>query len=214
MHAPSKAVGKAAFLVLVLTVLSMAPPFARSAAAQCQASCAGLPGIGPVTPAARSYESFINRAYVGAYNRLATCSERQAEWIRLANADANGRLLEEARRFVATLFMTQASYDVQDLITYRQTTAYQAINPQENVDRASIEAFVTDLYQAFLQRTPDSAGLCFWSNNVCAEGRKKGIRAFEASIELEDLVEALFEGPFPCEDPDPDPCFPGRICPQ
>ncbi|HEV2844547.1 MAG TPA: DUF4214 domain-containing protein [Thermoanaerobaculia bacterium] len=181
----------------------------------CMSNCDGLPGLPPQTPAGRSYDNFVVRAYQGAYSRNPTCFERQAEWDNLSDAAFNGTLLEEARRFVATLFMTQASYNVPDLTTYQQTSAYQTINPSTAQDRASIERFVTDLYEAFLQRAPDQAGLCFWSNNVCQEGRKKGIRAFEESIEFGNLVNGLFAGLRPCNfNPDPEPCGIGRICPQ
>lgn len=183
----------------------------------CMYNCDGLSGLPPQNPPARSFDSFIIQAYQGAYSRNPTCFQRQIEWDRLETAYYNGTLLAEARRFVATLFMTQASYNVPDLVTYQQTPSYEAINPAAWQDRASIERFVTDLYEAFLQRSVagDMAGLCFWSNNVCQEGRKKGIRAFEESIEFGNLVNGLFFGNRPvCQIIDPDPCRPGRICPQ
>jgi hypothetical protein len=164
------------------------------AQSSCQQSCDGLPGLPPQSPPARSFDEFIQQAYAGAYGRSASCFERRAEYNRLVTAAAGGTLTAEARRFVATLFMTQASYDAQDLTTYLQTPEYQARNPQDNNDRASIESFVADLYRAFLQREPDLGGQCFWSNDVCSEGRKKGIRAFEVSIEFGDLVSGLFDG--------------------
>jgi hypothetical protein len=201
MYVQLKGFGKAILVLSIITVMSMAGPLVQSSWAQaCVSNCDGLPGVGPQSPPARSFDQFVIRAYQAALNRTPTCTERRAEYFRLVNASGSSTDLNtEARRFVATLFMTQASYDVQDLITYRQTTAYQAINPQENVDRASIEAFVNDLYTSFLQRSSDPAGLCFWSNNVCQEGRKKGIRAFEVSIEFGDLTNGLFDGGPPCE---------------
>jgi hypothetical protein len=182
-----------AMLLVAVSNLVVQNPSAQS----CQSDCSGLPGLPPQSPSPRSYDEFINLAYQGAYGRSGTCTERRAEYNRLVNAAATGTLLAEARRFVATLFMTQASYDAQDLSTYLQTGEYQQRNPQDHADRASIESFITDLYRAFLQREPDLAGQCFWANNVCSEGRKKGIKAFEVSIEFGDLVNGLFAGSRP-----------------
>lgn len=201
MRVQLKGFGKVILVLSILMMMSMVGPFVQSSWAQaCMRNCDGLAGVGPQSPPPRSYDQFIIQAYRAALNRTPTCTERRAEYFRLVNASGSSTTLNaEARRFVATLFMTQASYDVKDLVTYRQTTAYQAINPQENVDRASIEAFVNDLYGSFLQRPSDAAGLCFWSNNVCQEGRKKGILAFEVSIEFGDLTNGLFDDGEPCE---------------
>lgn len=155
----------------------------------------------------RSYDEFIIRAYQGAYGRTPTCTERQNEYFRLVDAAANGTLLAEARRFVATLFMTQSSYDDQTLFNYLQTSEYQARNPQDMNDTAHLQAFVTDLYNAFLQRPPDTDGLNFWVANAQSEGRKKVIRAFEQSIEFGDLVSLLFQGDAPV-------CCVRRTCPR
>lgn len=163
----------------------------------CLAVCALLlPGTArmqqPQSP--RSYDEFIIRAYQGAYGRNPTCLERQNEYNRLVNAAASGTLLAEARRFVATLFMTPSSYTDPNNFNYLQTAEYQARNPQDMNDVAHLQAFVADLYRAFLQREPDQAGLDFWVSNAQNEGRKKVIRAFEESIEFADLVSKLFDG--------------------
>jgi hypothetical protein len=39
----------------------------------------------------------------------------------------------------------------------------------------------------------DLGGQCFWTNNVCSEGRKKGIEAFKVSQEFANLVNGLFD---------------------
>jgi len=175
-------------------------PRRAAALLACLAVCALLlPGTArmqePQSP--RSYDEFIIRAYQGAYERNPTCLERQSEYNRLVNATANGTRLAEARRFVATLFMTQASYDDPALFNYLQTSEYQARNPQDMNDVPHLQAFVTDLYRAFLQREPDQAGLDFWVSNAQNEGRKKVIRAFEESIEFGNLVSLLFDGGAP-----------------
>jgi Domain of unknown function (DUF4214) len=155
----------------------------------------------------RSYDEFITRAYQGAYGRNPTCAERQNEYNQLVNAAASGTLLAEARRFVATLFMTQSSYNDPNNFNYLQTSAYQARNPQDMNDTAHLQAFVADLYRAFLQREPDTPGLNFWVANAQQEGRKKVIRAFEESIEFADLVSQLFDG-------GPPVCCIRRTCPR
>lgn len=199
-----------AALIVVLTV-SVVP--SKTMAQSCTQSCAGLPGLPPQFPEARSYDDFIIQTYLGAYGRFPTCAERLIEYNRLQTAAANGTLLAEARRFVATRFMTQTSYNVNDFTTYQQTPAYEARNPQSINDRTHLEAFVTDLYHAFLQRDPDAAGHCFWSNDACTMLRKHTIRAFEESIEFGRLVEGLYDfGEPDCTLHDPgDGCGGGRI---
>lgn len=175
---------------------------------QCsQESCPS--GDGPQTPDVRSYSEFITLAYEGAYGRAATCFELQREYTRLVNATSAGTRNAEARRFVATLFMTQTSYDAQDLTTYTQTTAYNAVRPMSPNDRTALSLFIADLYRAFLQREPDASGQCFWTNDACGNttaeaSRKHPIRAFEESIEFGDLVIGLFD------DGGPDCCL--RFC--
>jgi hypothetical protein len=208
------------FLALVL----LSSPFVSSAWAQtactyslggCQCNCDGLAGVPPQSPTGRSFDSFVIKTYQGAYGRIPTCNERRAEfWNLQGESYSSTALLEEAKRFVSTRFETQQSYDIPgiDPSGYTQTTEYQNRNPSWQTDRVSIEAFVGDLYRAFLQRSPDPAGQCFWANNVCAEGRKKGIEAFKVSIEFGNLVNGLFEGTEPC--PIIEPCRTGQICEQ
>jgi hypothetical protein len=198
--------------LLLIAALSIVP--SQAVAQSCTLNCDGLPGLPPQFPEPRSYDDFIIQTYVGAYGRFPTCAERLIEYNNLQNAAASGTLLAEARRFVATRFMTQASYNVNDFTTYQQTSAYQARNSQFVNDRAHLEAFVTDLYHAFLQREPDAAGHCFWSNDACTMLRKHTIRAFEQSIEFGRLVEGLYDGgepPCVLRDPGDDCGSGGRI---
>lgn len=204
---------KRVLLAALIVVLSVSVVPSPAMAQSCTQNCDGLPGLPPQFPEPRSYDDFIIQTYLGAYGRFPTCAERLIEYNNLQNAAANGTLLAEARRFVATRFMTQASYDVNDLTTYQQTSEYEARNSQYINDRAHLEAFVTDLYRAFLQREPDAAGHCFWSNDACTLGRKHTIRAFEESIEFGRLVEGLYDfGEPDCTIRDPgDGCNNGRI---
>ena len=207
----------------VVAVLTVALVPSQGLAQGCTPqSCAGLPGLPPQSSLARSYDEFIMTAYYGAYGRPATCAERLIEYDRLVNAAGNGTLNAEARRFVATLFMTQASYNVQDFTTYTQRPAYEVRNPAANVDRTSLESFVADLYRAFLQREPDPAGHCFWANDACTMLRKHTIRAFEDSVEFGTLVSGLYDNGEPectlIEPPGGGDCPPsgggfGQLCP-
>lgn len=183
----------------------------------CQCTCDGLSSLPPQNPPERSYDSFIIQAYQGAYGRTPTCQERQNEYWNLVNASfSSSALLDEAKRFVSTLFETQQSYDTPgiDPCGYTQTPEYEQRNANchcsgntcncptfPDCDRVATESFTGDLYGAFLQRSPDLGGQCFWSNNVCSEGRKKGIEAFKVSTEFGNLVNGLFDGGEPC-----DPC--------
>ena len=195
---------KRMLLAAMIAVLAVSVVPATATAQACTQSCAGLPGSDPQFPDPRSYDEFIIQAYLGAYGRMPTCGERLIEYNRLQNAAANGTLLAEAKRFVATRFMTQTSYNVNDFTTYQQTTAYESRNPAAANDRAHLEAFVNDLYNAFLQRPADAAGHCFWTNDACTMLRKHTIRAFEVSIEFERLVNGLYDSGEPeCDLRDP-----------
>ena len=165
----------------------------------------------------RSYAEFIDGAYLGALGRLPNCFEAQAEYDALVYAASVGALHQEARRFVSTLFMTQASYDTPDLTTYCQTPEYEAINPAycNAFVGTGLADFLTDLYRAFLLREPDSDGFNFWLNNN--DGRKHLVDAFQLSIEFNTLVDNLYQGTRPvciieCPRCNPDPCEPPRIC--
>ncbi|HYC88077.1 MAG TPA: DUF4214 domain-containing protein [Thermoanaerobaculia bacterium] len=205
---------KRVMLAAVIAVLTVSVVPSSAMAQSCTTlNCDGLPGLPPQFPVQRSYEDFVVQVYIGAYGRFPTCTERRLGHSQLRNAAANGTLLATAKRYVATRFMTATSYNTNDLTTYQQTTAYESRNPAHLEDRAHLESFVTDLYRAFLQREPDAAGHCFWSNDACTMKRKHTIRAFEESIEFGRLVEGLFDGGEPeCVIREPwEPCG-GGIC--
>ena len=177
--------------VAVIAVLAVSLLPMQAVAQGCTATCGtGLP---PQSPGPRSYDEFVMQAVYGAYGREATCAERLIGYNALVNGANNGTLLAAAKRYVATRFMTTTSYNTADFTTYTQTSHYEARNPAAYYDRVSLESFVTDLYHAFLQRTPDTGGHCFWTNDACTMLRKHTIRAFEASIEFETLVNGLYD---------------------
>lgn len=148
----------------------------------------------------RSYSEFIRGAYLGALNRLPTCLEEQNEFDALAVAAASNDLLGEARRFVSTLFETQASYNVQDTTTYCQTSAYEAINPAycDPFINSNSGGFITDLYQGFLLREPEQTGFDAWMNTIPTAGRKEVLGGFRDSTEFSIIVANLYEGTRRC----------------
>lgn len=215
----SSTLRSALMFLIVSMLLPLQSSLAQTACAYslggCQCNCDGLSSLPPQNPSARSYDTFIIKAYQGAYGRFPSCLERRDDyWNLVSESYSIDALREEAKRFVSTRFETQQSYDIPgiDPSGYTQTPEYEQRNPSWKTDRMSIEAFVGDLYKAFLQRSPDLAGQCFWSNNVCSEGRKKGIEAFKVSIEFEKLADGLIDSGEPCPPIDPDPCLPGMIC--
>jgi hypothetical protein len=191
---------------IALLLLATPTPVVQKSLAQ--DSCLGCGcGPGPLPQDPRSFDDFIRRAYLGALGRQPTCAERNNEYNRLVAAmpvssDPNSAFDREARRFVSTLFQTQASFDDPSLDVYAQTTAYQARNPwpDNRLNEDATRAFVTDCYHAFLQREPDAEGLCYWTKVALGEvhGRKHVLRAFEDSIEFNDLVSKLFDSGPPC----------------
>jgi hypothetical protein len=172
----------------------------------------------------RPYVDFINGAYFGALGRFPTCEEKQAEYDALASAAASGNLLAEARRFVSTLFETQASFDDPGG-SYCQTTEYEARNPaycNPFINQRS-DSFITDLYGAFLLRQPDQPGFDAWMSAMPANGRKVVLNGFRDSTEFSILVNALYADARPdctvdCTSCGSDPCQganttrPNKLC--
>src|SRR5262249_52608149 len=66
---------------------------------------------------------------------------------------------------------------------------FQATNYNSN---HTVQEYVTDLYEAFLQRVPDGPGLNFWVNNTNANGRAATLAAFQASTEYGELAGTLY----------------------
>ena len=181
--------------LLLIASLVLMPGFAgRRSPVSLDGSVASADASDP-----RSYDEFIVGAYIGALGRFPTCLERQAEFDELVYATANGNRLAEARRFVSTLFETQASFDNPDTTTYCQTAEYEALNPAYcNVFvNNNSGGFITDLYQAFLLREPESNGFNAWMATIPNYGRKVVLNGFRDSTEFYILVGALYEGERP-----------------
>src|SRR5436309_10714691 len=121
MRSTSNIIHQSAFTFLfLLMLLPLGSAWAQTACASlppygsCQCPCGGLSSLPPQNPSSRSYDDFVIQAYRGAYGRLATCDERQAEDWKLVDESYNGSLLVEAKRFDTILLEMQMSYDFPD----------------------------------------------------------------------------------------------------
>lgn len=120
-------------------------------------------------------DHFIDEFYLGAYNRFPTSTERQQQEQRLNNAAVSGQaqVTAEARLMGAEIF---------------QATSYNSTHTDAQ--------YVTDLYEAFLQRAPDGPGLSFWVSKVQNEGRASALVGFQNSIEFGELAGTLYRETF------------------
>jgi hypothetical protein len=195
-----------------------------------------MPGLTPInitgsiasadasTP--RSYVQFIDGAYVGALGRFPSCFEEQIEYDELVNAAAVGSVNAEAKRFVSTLFETQASFDDSGDY-YCQSSEYETRNPAfcEPFINTRSDEFITDLYHAFLLRDPEPDGFNGWMGIIPTAGRKGVLNGFQFSVEFGILVDNLYPGTRPvcsiecpecisdpCDGPNPLNGPPSRLC--
>lgn len=166
----------------------------------------GSSAANPVTApqSGETIEQFIRNAY-SALGLIPSCAAVRGENAVLESKlpTTSSAFEQEARHFVSTLIETQASYDDATQTTYCQTPSYEARNPANcdpytdihYVDRA--QAFVTDLYHAFLQREPDTGGLGYWTNQIPSQGRRRVLDAFgfiPDDAEFTNLVHSLVDG--------------------
>jgi RHS repeat-associated protein len=117
-------------------------------------------------------ENFVKWFYYGAYQREPTSTELQTQTQRLNDAGALGltEVTNEARAMGGEIF---------------EATTYNSTH--------TVEQYVTDLYEAFLQRTPDASGLNFWVSNTNNSGRAATLNAFKASGEFTALAGTLYQ---------------------
>jgi len=122
----------------------------------------------------KSIDQFIKDFYQGALGRQPTSNELSTWTTRLTEAQARGvRALIGAAQDLGNTLFTSTEY------TNMNTTDTQ---------------FVTDLYEAFLQRTPDSSGLSYWVSVTPANGRSNIRLAFAVCPEFAQNVAALCSG--------------------
>jgi len=120
-------------------------------------------------------EHFVQEFYYGALQREPTSAEMQQQTQRLNNAAALGQsqVVSEAQAMGRDIF---------------QATNYNSNHTDQE--------YVTDLYEAFLQRAPDGPGLNFWVSNTQANGRAATLTAFQASTEYSELAGTLYRETF------------------
>lgn len=122
----------------------------------------------------KSIDQFITDFYQGALGRQPNSTELTNWTTTLTQAQARGvRPLIGAAQELGNALFTSTEY------TNMNTTDTQ---------------FVTDLYEAFLQRTPDTPGLNFWVSQVPSNGRTNVRLAFAVSAEFGENLAALCPG--------------------
>ena len=118
----------------------------------------------------KSISAFVDAFYSGV-NYTPTTTERNNAITTLTQAQSQGQgqLIAAAQALGASLFTS---------------SNYTNTNPEQ---------FVTDLYWAYLQRTPDSPGHNFWSDQITVYGSTwANVRqGFALSTEFQELVAGL-----------------------
>jgi RHS repeat-associated protein len=116
---------------------------------------------------------FVTNLYYGALQRDPTSQELQSAVNQLAAAGAQSQSqLQTTAAQIARSLFTQTAYETSP---YRSDSQY-----------------VADLYNAYLQRSPDSSGWNWWTSQVPGSGRANVCNAFEASGEFQTLVSTLY----------------------
>jgi RHS repeat-associated protein len=122
----------------------------------------------------KSIDQFIKDFYQGALGREPNSGELDYWTTRLTQAQGRGvrALIGAAQDLGNTLF---------------NSTEYANLNTTDT-------QFVTDLYEAFLQRTPDTSGLNYWVSVTPTNGRSNIRLAFAVCPEFAQNVAALCPG--------------------
>lgn len=117
-------------------------------------------------------EAFVNNFYLGAYGRNATSSELQQQ------RDSLNTAAEQSQSQV----QTQA-----------ETMGRALFAGQVNDASLSNTQYVTNLYEAFLQRGPDAGGLGFWSGQASVgQGRQNVLGSFATCGAFRELAGTLY----------------------
>lgn len=132
---------------------------------------------------------------LAVYEAASTCYKSIDQFIKDFYQGALGRQPNSTELSTWTTKLTQAqARGIQPLIGAAQDLGNTLFTSSEYPNTNTNTQFVTDLYEAFLQRTPDSGGLNFWAGNVPGDGRDNVRRAFALSTEFTDNVAALCVG--------------------
>ncbi len=117
-------------------------------------------------------EHFVNDFYLGAYGRNATATElqQQRDALNAAAAQGQAQVQTQAEAFGRSLFASQV-----------------------NDASLSNTQYVTNLYEAFLERGPDAGGLSFWSGQASVgQGRQNVLNAFATCSAFRELSGTLY----------------------
>ena len=121
-------------------------------------------------------DHFVNNFYLGAYGRNATGTELQQQRDALNAAAVQGlsQVQAQAETFGRSLFVAQV-----------------------NDAGISNTQYVTNLYEAFLQRGPDAGGLSFWSGQASVgTGRQNVLSQFATCGPFRELAGTLYREAF------------------
>ena len=121
-------------------------------------------------------EHLVNNFYLGAYGRIATSTELQQQRDALNAAAAQGlsQVQAQAETFGRSLFTAQV-----------------------NDGSIANTQYVTNLYEAFLQRGPDAGGLSFWSSQATVgTGRQTVLNNFATCGSFRELAGTLYRETF------------------
>jgi hypothetical protein len=115
---------------------------------------------------------FVEGLYFAAFARVPTSTELQQQTNALAQAGQQGQtqLLTTAQSLVVSLF---------------QSTEYVNRNRTDH-------DYVSDLYNAYLQRAPEQDGWNFWMNIVATYGRTTALWSMGFSAEFATDVSTLY----------------------
>jgi len=117
-------------------------------------------------------ENFVNNFYLGAFGRNADATElqQQRDALNAAAAQSQAAVQTQAETFGRSLFAGQV-----------------------NDASLSNTQYVTNLYEAFLQRGPDAGGLGFWSGQASVgQGRQNVLGAFATCPAFRELAGTLY----------------------
>jgi RHS repeat-associated protein len=148
---------------------------AFEASSEFQALVASL--YGTATSDNQRTESFVNNFFLGADGRAANSQELQQNRDSLNAAAAVG---------------------LSNVQSAAQQMGQNIFAPQLTDATISDQQFVTNLYEAFLQRGPDTSGLNFWTSNAAggSANRQNVLNAFKGCTAFQQLSGTLYRETF------------------
>jgi len=127
---------------------------------------------GTATSDGQRTENYVTNFYQGALNRPPDFNELATNSATLNNAAAQGQ---------------------SQVITAAETMGRALFAAQVNDASLSNTQYVTNLYEGFLQRAPDTGGLGWWAGQASVgQGRQNVLNAFAASSAFRELAGTLY----------------------